>query len=111
MSQAALGIRLGHVTAVLACALQISISGAVGTEFTVPVIWKLNGFSSLSLSVKLRSEERRVGKECRSWTVKESEEQARIEADNPSSRVNPEGNVSPDVVKVPVPVLATVKTC
>src|SRR5439155_9131707 len=77
--QAEDGIRDGHVTGVQTCALPIYL-GLIATTKTLDVSLDLQDFVSIQrhagglqgegqLSLKDRSEERRVGKECRSrWS-------------------------------------------
>src|SRR5439155_8595328 len=79
--QAEDGIRDGHVTGVQTCALPIS-NGLGGNHLTTPPKpfapltksatpspWAQAGLKSFNSSLACRSEERRVGKECRSrWS-------------------------------------------
>src|SRR5439155_17948461 len=66
--QAEDGIRDGHVTGVQTCALPIS-SYSVSTNY-ISDLGVGAGAATFNTSIILRSEERRVGKECRSgWSA------------------------------------------
>src|SRR5207302_7572680 len=67
--QAEDGIRDFHVTGVQTCALPISSMNAMGLSFMTSRRSVRRSTCSARLGRRLRSEERRVGKECRSrWS-------------------------------------------
>ena len=73
------------------------------------MIEKLNGFSSPSLLMKLICPLFVPVLVVSSRTVKVSELPGAIELESPSTRLNPVGKVSPEVVSVEPPSLRTVK--
>src|SRR5690625_5590660 len=64
--QAEDGIRDGHVTGVQTCALPICLQKRRSSTAMKPAL-RCSGILSKGTTRRRRSEERRVGKECRSW--------------------------------------------
>src|SRR5689334_23922686 len=67
--QAEDGIRDGTVTGVQTCALPISLDGVWNEQLRDEEAFMTASFNLAKAGVEMRSEERRVGKECRSrWS-------------------------------------------